>query len=570
MVKKTQKQTLIKKTMLIISSCAFFLLLFRINTEYIVTSLLLMILLSVFNIENVDIVKENKIYVTLSGIISIFISFLLYRNYMSIYSETSIGIIRKISSFTGISYLDLIRIIGITASLVSLYFLFMFIYNILLTGVYSLRNIKFEIIYNEIFNRKTLSLFADSLKILSLCIAIGFALLLAVFMIPVSSLSENVKISALSLSKEGMYPKKYDWCTSRLDNSTDSIMLLEASYDGEETLIEKMMNVYHRSYMGDVSYGTLVNTFLNGKTADGLISYARYWHGYLVTLKPLLCIMSYKDIRILNFILQIILDVFVVLLLQKKKKKEYIVPYVLSVLMIMPLIISDSLQYSTCFYLMSVMSIATLLIEENKLKFWHIFLFGGIAVAYFDFLTYPIAVLGVPLVFYLIKNSESENEIKLANMFKLIAFWFFGYALMWFAKWALATLLTDNNIILDGIKSVLFRTSGSFEDEEKAISGFSVIVKNLSRFFYTPFSFALVIYLIIANSRVDDSLSHEEKAARLLPFILVLLLPIIWFMILKNHSMVHSYFTNKALITSAFALTSAFVSLRNIKEKKSI
>ena len=141
---------------------------------------------------------------------------------------------------------------------------------------------------------------------------------------------------------------------------------------------------------------------------------------------------------------------------------------------------------------------------------------------------------------------------------------------MWFAKWALATLLTDNNIILDGIKSVLFRTSGSFEDEEKAISGFSVIVKNLSRFFYTPFSFALVIYLIIANSRVDDSLSHEEKAARLLPFILVLLLPIIWFMILKNHSMVHSYFTNKALITSAFALTSAFVSLRNIKEKKSI
>ena len=555
----------IRKVMLVISSCAFFLLVYRVNIEYVLTSFLLTILFSVLGIENMNILEEKKVYVIISAIISIIISLLLFRNYMSIYSETSIWIIEEISSITGISYISLIRIIGIIASLASLYLLFLLINRTISVFVYYVKNSDLETVFKDVINKDTRKALTESLKILILCIIAGFALLLIVFAIPVESVSDSIRTSASFLSEEGMYPKKYDWCTSRLDNSTDSIMLLEIVYNGAESLIKRAVNVYRESYEGDASYRTLVNIYVKGGVADCIVPYARYWHGYLITLKPLMCFISYKEIRKLNLIIQLLLDAVLVVLLYKKEKKEYIIPYVLSVLMIMPLIISDSLQYSTCFYLMSIASILTLTADEKNLKYWQVFFLAGIGLAYFDFLTYPVAVLGVPLVFYLIKNDETENEKKLAMVLRLILFWLLGYTLMWFSKWVLASILTENNIIIDGIKSVVFRTSGEIE-EESVVTAFSVVIKNISRFFYTPFSFALMLYVIIIRSRTDKSISFHNRAMNLMPFVMVGLLPIVWFTILRNHSMIHSYFTNKALIVSVFALTSAFTTINKIRE----
>ena len=50
-----------------------------------------------------------------------------------------------------------------------------------------------------------------------------------------------------------------------------------------------------------------------------MVDYARYWHGYLLFLKPLLLFFSLSDIRMMNAALQLILAAGVLLLAFRKR-----------------------------------------------------------------------------------------------------------------------------------------------------------------------------------------------------------------------------------------------------------
>ena len=66
-----------------------------------------------------------------------------------------------------------------------------------------------------------------------LCSAvIGVLLLATVYNLPIDPIEKNVIESAIIIEEEGVYPTVFDWCTSALDNYTDSIMLTTAAYRG--------------------------------------------------------------------------------------------------------------------------------------------------------------------------------------------------------------------------------------------------------------------------------------------------------------------------------------------------
>ena len=253
------------------------------------------------------------------------------------------------------------------------------------------------------------------------------------------------------------------------------------------------------------------------------------------------------------------LTAVIVYLLYVKGKKKYIIPYIVSYLMIMPIVISCSLQFSTCYYLMSIFSIVILLTDgKNRLKIEHLFLVFGIATSFFDFLTYPLITFGVPAVFYLILNEE-ENNTKTVKIFKLLTVWFIGYVLMWSCKWVIASLLTSENVIAEGLDSVVFRISNVTSDSSaEKITIIKVIQENLTKFLYTPFS--LLLFIEIVFYYLKSKKSNITDNNMFIPFIFLALLPLLWYGIIKNHSMIHAYFTNKALMVSSFALTSMLVS----------
>lgn len=108
-----------------------------------------------------------------------------------------------------------------------------------------------------------------------------------------------------------------------LDNATDARMLLTALQRDASPLIRAM----------------------------DMCDYPRYWHGYVLILRPLLYIMNYGDIRVLNCFFQIALFVLTALLLWKRlEKKRYILALLTSYVLLMPVALLFSLQYSWIFY----------------------------------------------------------------------------------------------------------------------------------------------------------------------------------------------------------------------------
>ena len=97
----------------------------------------------------------------------------------------------------------------------------------------------------------------------------------------------------------------------------ESSMLARKNYipgQTEEVYIDSQYNLGASSKYINQSNGDLYQTkelygLMHGEKITDSFEYARYWHGYLVILRPLLAIMSYSGIRILLLIFTITLIV---------------------------------------------------------------------------------------------------------------------------------------------------------------------------------------------------------------------------------------------------------------------
>ena len=553
-----------KRLAFFVSALMFFLLLFPLNSTNIILILCTAVLVTALT-TRVALGKNIKNSV-IALIFTVLVTIILYRNYLGIYLTTQIDLIQKICSVSGLTYETIIRIVGIVSVAVASAFEYIVAENCL---------DRIEVMYRYIDHREIREIIKKNFKklpkdlirssvIVLVSICAGFLLLLSVFSMPVDRIEDNVEKTAFYIQSEGMYPKLFPWCTSRMDNSTDSIMLLEAADQTGISLIEKAMLVNRSATEPSGSYFSLIDHYVNQIPITHKISYPRYWHGYLVFIKPLLALADFSVIRGLNLLGQTIVTLTLMYLLYDNGKKKYILPYAVSLLLIMPYAISRCMQFSSCYYLMQVFSIFILMGAKKQRELLFVFLFAGIATAYFDFLTYPIAVFSLPAVFAMIVSDEESIEEKAVNIVRFFAFWAAGYVLMWSSKWILASIFTDENVIADAFHSILFRVSDISEIGAESFNGFEVLFENLSKFFYTPFTFVYFVifafYLIKARKTV-----YEKRIVSYIPYLILMLFPILWLMIIKNHSMIHAYFTNKSLMVSAFAILSMLVSATEVE-----
>lgn len=402
---------------------------------------------------------------------------------------------------------------------------------------------------------------------LAVAVIIGMILLCLVYMIPISPIEKNVRQSANVIRTEGTYPKVTEYATSQMDNFTDSIMMLEAADDSDGSAMDRAMFVYRGVIDGMDRAEGLAAHFLDGSGFTRKYDYSRYWHGYLVILKPLFSLFGYTAIRIMNGIAQIFITCLIVLLMYKKNMKKCITPYIISYLMLMPVAMARSLQFSNCFYIMSFGALALLVLNGRQSKIKHsdnasmaalIFLNIGILTAYFDLLTYPMATFGVPAVMYLflIEGDGLINKIK-----KLITkgiLWCVGYGGMWVSKWAVGSLLTGTNLFDNATTVFKQRTSSTSSDGLEHFGIYASVRANYVAFLKTPVTLLLILLFIYQVIRVliafkRKQVSIKEIFMRAIPFVLLAFAPMVWYVFARNHSAIHYWFTNKACVVTAFA-----------------
>lgn len=403
-----------------------------------------------------------------------------------------------------------------------------------------------------------------SLLILLLSIFIGLLLLLIVYALPTNKMLANTLRSYEIYQYEGTTPQLVrGYSYSQLDNYTDALMLLMAIKDKDIPLLDEVLLSYHDAYHDKANDQAIV-LMAQGVT-DGLfeLSYPRYWHGYLVWLKPLLLFFSVADIRIINMILQLTVFFCLFLLSIKKLGMKYSVPLFFTILVLNPVTLALSFQFSSIFYI-SFISAIIMLISNDKLNdknlYTYLFLIIGILVAYFDFFTYPAVAFGIPAAYYVLLNCKDKPIVQsFKNLIIYGINWVLGYLIMWGGKWLLVSLFTDFSSFSDAINEILLRTS-SPEETESVTNALSSTVANIKIFIEWPFvlcalAFILVIIALVLKKKIV--IRFNIKIA--IPLIAISFISFLWLFVVSNHSYIHAWFTFRELALFTFGITSMII-----------
>ena len=413
--------------------------------------------------------------------------------------------------------------------------------------------------------KKTRIFLFDTLKTISVLLIssiLAVLMLLAVYSLPVEKMTNNARKSSEIFLNEGSYKNFFDSESYQLDNFTDSVMISEAIYKYNGGALKASM----LNFLGGFNVEGLAN-YLNGN--GGSYSYSRYWHGYLIFLKPLLMIFSIKGIRILNLVSQILLVLGVCFALWKKQKKM-IIPYLASLLFINPFVISQSMQFSCIYYLMNIALLVVVLFydklkQKGYLKF--AFLIFGILASFFDLLTYPSATLTIPLIaVFWFDDSESFKE-KFLTIIKLCVFWAIGYFGFWILKWAVGSIITHQNLFKDALSQAQTRIDGDISYAPSKLLVYLPFIINVKPLLNIKNAVILgvlaicAVFLIIKYKK-----EYKITKAQIISFVIIALIPIVWQLVLHNHSYEHYWFTFRAFAGTIFALLSIlFYGFKDIK-----
>lgn len=422
-------------------------------------------------------------------------------------------------------------------------------------------------------------------------------LMLLSSLIPSSLLEQHVKESANIIVDQKEY-----WAVTSIDgidNCTDALMLNEAySIDNTDPIYSYMsarknfkkglttkeqgdftgelhsINVGIAADYGDgYAPGIELLNFTENRI-DTSFTYTRYWHGYLIYLRPLLLFINITGIRVVQGLFLGFLFLYLIYLLYKKFDKKIASIFAFSILAVKTFFIVLSMQGFPV-YAIALLASIILLKNYDKIKDFGLFFFViGIVTNFFDYLTVPLLTLGIPLIIYLllkIKDNKKYTEKQVAlETIKYIIIWFLGYAITWFSKFAIYSIAYDSNALVNGIQQMFYRS------ERSNYKSYFTIQGTIREFLLTTYLFSLIVYFVIKfvykfihifllnySYKKDDS--YKKYQILVIPFVIIGILPFVWYSVLANHTILHYYFVYRHTLLTI--LTSLLLILFCVNKK---
>lgn len=403
---------------------------------------------------------------------------------------------------------------------------------------------------------KIIKEFIYVIGVISGIILMATVLLVAVYALPTGRIKENVAKSSQIFDKEEAYPELIPgYKFTRLDNFTDSIMLAIAMYDGEESTSEKAMANYR---MRSDELGVVKSTthYANDVQAEYYVHpYQRYWHGYLIYLKPLLVFFTYGEIRILNGIFQMIMAMLIIKKMYSSMLRKYIPAYIMMALFINPSVVALSLQYSAIYNLILFFILLWLiLIQKKKVmvsNVWKLFLVAGCITSYIDFLTYPIVLVGVLCVLTI--NTFGCDWKNLLFLIRNIGLWGIGYIGMWAGKWLVGSIILKENLFMNAIEKLMFRTSMPQGCENRT----AAIWENIVIYGNEIFIILLMgmIVFAVCNLWKKGIKVKRKNICEIIAYVLVGIMPFAWMLLAAEHSKEHAWFVHRGFAITVLAIS---------------
>lgn len=399
--------------------------------------------------------------------------------------------------------------------------------------------------------------------------------LVLVTMLPDNKVKEHCKEIAKSYAQEKtIIPEiKMGISNTMLDNyaNAKSISIIY-SLDREKPLSSVLEAKYYEENMKSMTKCLL--ELVNGEKEPNQ-EYTRYWHGYIVILKPLLMFFNENGIYIFIGIILLSLILLIIKELWKIDKRT-IIAFIIGLYMITIWVVPICFEYMWAIIMSFVISLIVLKKDngENK-KIYYYFWITGILTCFFDFLTVELLTVLLPLMFIFIKRNK---EGKLGGFKEIIIFiiksliiWGLGYILMFVVKWIIASIVLGRNCIIEAIEKAEVRVNGQIGNIPNGKIWLEVIRKNfnnLQPIFYIRKKY--IVYVLIPTITIIMLLINKYKNKTntyVYSLIILGLIPYIRYSILLNHSYRHFFFTFRLQLVTVMAFVLVLLNVFKRKNK---
>lgn len=391
------------------------------------------------------------------------------------------------------------------------------------------------------------------------------------YLIPVSAIRDNLISSSYTLEQENLYPvsfgNKYSTQTFFVrDQYSDCIMLNIAASGEKMSAAEAAITAkrIQRDYGGD-DMPRYIREVLNGGKPDQW--YDWYWHGYMVFLRPLLTVFDYSQIRWFNSSLFLLLLLWSVLLIARRINRTSAILFV-AVLMLMHFevmpytLMYASIGFGTLLSIIVLLSFPTIF-ATNKNDLLAFFVIGAWTV-FVDLLSTPVLTLGIPLTIWLLwkeRNTENIEKTLFKQVIVLSIMWILGYSLLWVSKWGLCAITYDPDV-LENAMSHAYKWSGNNPESGRLFMSIGVIKKYIALIWSFNWIWIIVAYALILcwKKKVEGFLMKN------LWLLLIACIPIVWSLVLVNHTFVHFGFAWRQIGVALMAM--CFWLYKSIEWKK--
>lgn len=429
---------------------------------------------------------------------------------------------------------------------------------------------------------------AKYILVFVILIGIYLVLLTVTSLIPSSALEENVRESSETLLQEGeKVTYNLGYKEENIFTFTDALMIntaysvdknhpLESSILARKNYIPGQTKVvypdsqynlganekYINKDTGDLYQTDELYGLMHGDNIEDSYEYARYWHGYLAVLRPLLSLFNYSGIRIVLFIATLISVIAMIVLLCRKVNVISGIIYGIGLLAISIFIVSKSINEILVFLVAFIASIVLLLKKDTKKNIGIFFFIVGSVTNFIDLLTAPLVTLGLTATTYflIIQKKEEKETVKeyILDILKIGISWTLGYGLTWVAKWAITEIIYGRPIISQAIEQALFRSDVPTYKGIELFGPIDVIKRNMN-YLSTPVAMMIIaiilvyeILIMIKNRNKKVNVIQNLKCC--LPYMIIFFFPMVWYLAIKQHSYTHVNFTYRLLVISIICL----------------
>ena len=387
--------------------------------------------------------------------------------------------------------------------------------------------------------------------------------LILVCLIPSSLLKNNIGTSLTTLKSEGTYPTAgFPLRPIVLDNFTDPVMLNTAySVDSNQPIRSALTNIRHAASPDEINQIINLESLYKNQ-AKVTFGYERYWHGYLVYLRPLLVFFPYSVIRIIISISLYVALLFFLFQSWKKLGKKATIYFLIGLVAVDFFSIGKSMQFSGVFLIGLLGSVYLLsTYKKNQNSYPLFFIIGGLT-SFIDLLTAPLASLGMILIIQAFLNKKSKMLLYSLS-------WSIGYLSLWFSKWAIAQAFFTPGAINTSFNQIVNRTVTKADANFSIVNALRLNIFQLIGYNRMEQISLLILFGVIFFISIRYFSFSIKKLKTITPWVIIAFIPYVWYAIAANHSYLHVWYTYRnqfmSVVVACF-IYSEFIDWERVNE----